>query len=432
LIDHLPDTAVLIYDSHLVLEMVAGPGARKWRYAERNITPGWRLDEVTPPDVLAVLEPHYQSALDGVAGTLDFHSVRAGLDFKIDAIPMADAEGRVRHILVKVTDVTTERAAEEALRFAEQRYRTAFEAAPVGMAQVNLTGHFESVNRALCELVGYTAEELCGMRYESIVHPDAHARIIDTLQTMIDVETPTWSSEGRLLHADGSIVWVAQSTLVVRDSEGQPSHYLAHYRDITDRKHYDSQLQHLAEHDPLTGLQNRRRFEVELDHQATSIVRNGPTAALLALDLDNFKHINDTLGHAAGDKLIVALAEVLRGQLRSTDVIARLGGDEFAVILPNTTPVQARLVAEGLLAAIRQQCTELSEGVPRSLTTSIGIAFFDRPGLVGADVMIEADLTMFAAKEAGGDQYAVHQSDARAQRRQARVPYISDPGVVST
>ena len=186
------------------------------------------------------------------------------------------------------------------------------------MAQIDLSGHFEHVNKALCELVGYTAEELCVMRYESIVHPDAHARIIETLQTMIEVETPTWTSEGRLIHSDGHLVWVAQSTTVVRDGAGQPSHYLAHYQDITDRKHFDSQLKHLAEHDSLTGLQNRRSFEVELDRQAAAIVRNGPTGALFALDLDNFKQINDTLGHAAGDELIVALAGVLRRQLRST------------------------------------------------------------------------------------------------------------------
>jgi diguanylate cyclase (GGDEF)-like protein/PAS domain S-box-containing protein len=407
----------MIFDAYLILEMVAGPGARKWRYAERNITPGWRLDEMMPPDVLEILEPHYRAALRGAAGPLEYHSVRTGLDFKIDARPMTDADGRVRHILVTVTDVTTERAAGAALRFAEQRYRTAFEAAPVGMAQVNLTGHFEAVNRALCELVGYTSEELCGMRYESIIHPDAHARIIETLQTMLDFETPTWKSEGRLIHMDGRIVWVAQSTIVVRDSSGEPSHFLAHYQDITDRKQFDSQLKHLADHDSLTGLQNRRSFELELERHAASIVGNGPPAALLALDLDNFKQINDTLGHAAGDRLIVSLAEVLRRQLRSTDVIARLGGDEFAVILPNTTPAQAHLVADGLLSAIREQCTDLSDDLPRSLTTSIGIAFFDRPGLVGADVMIEADLTMFEAKEAGGDRYAVHQAGVRTRRR---------------
>jgi diguanylate cyclase (GGDEF)-like protein/PAS domain S-box-containing protein len=401
----------MIFDSHLMLEMVAGPGARKWRYAERNVTPGWRLHEMMPPDVLAILEPHYRSALDGPAASLEYRSVRTGLDFKIDAIPMADADGKVRHILVKVTDVTTERAAADTLRFAEQRYRTAFEAAPVGMAQVNLSGHFESVNRALCELVGYTSDELCGMRYESIVHPDAHTRIVDTLQTMIDFETPTWSSEGRLIHSDGRIVWVAQSTTVVRDSAGQPSHVLAQYQDITDRKHFDSQLKHLAEHDSLTGLQNRRSFEVELERHASSIVRNGPAGALLALDLDNFKQINDTLGHAAGDDLIVSLADVLRQQLRSSDVIARLGGDEFAVILPNTTAIQAHLVADGLVTAIREQCTDVSDGFPRNVTTSIGIAFLDRPGLVGADVMVNADLTMFHAKAAGGDRYAVYQPD---------------------
>ena len=117
------------------------------------------------------------------------------------------------------------------------------------MAQVSLSGHFEDVNSALCELVGYTSDQLCTMRYESIVHPDAHTRVIEKLRTMIDVETPTWRSEGRLIHADGRVVWVSQSTTVVRDNAGMPSHYLAHYQDITDRKQLDGRLRHLAEND---------------------------------------------------------------------------------------------------------------------------------------------------------------------------------------
>ena len=108
--------------------------------------------------------------------------------------------------------------------------------------------------------------------------------------------------------------------------------------------------------------------------------------------------------------MIVSLADVLRQQLRSTDVIARLGGDEFAVILPNTTPAQAQRVADVLLESIRDHFTAMSEGFPRRLTTSIGIAYFDKPGLVGSEVMIRADLTMFEAKEAGGDRYAVYES----------------------
>ena len=399
-----------MFDSDLVLESVAGPGARNWRYSERNVIAGWRLSEMMPPDVLAVLQPHYQAALDGHAGTLEYHSNRTGLDFTIDAAPMADASGDISHVLVMISDVTGRRADEEKLRVADQHYRTAFDAAPVGMAHINLNGYFEIVNHALCELVGRTPEQLCAMRYESIVHPDAHARIIETLQNMIEFETPTWTSEGRLIHADGAVVWVSQSTTVVRDSVGTPTHFLAHYQDITDRKQFDSQLRHMAEHDPLTGLQNRRSFERELDSQAASVMCNGPTGALLALDLDNFKQVNDTLGHGAGDEMIVSLADVLRQQLRATDVIARLGGDEFAVILPNTSPVQAQRVAGVLLESIRNHFTARCEDLPRRLTTSIGIAFFDRPGLVGSDVMMHADLTMFEAKEAGGDRYAVHTS----------------------
>ena len=237
---------------------------------------------------------------------------------------------------------------------------------------------------------------------------------------MIASDQGIWSGEGRLVHASGRVVWVNQSTIVVRDIDGNPSHFLSHYLDITDRKELDSQLKHLAEHDPLTGLYNRRSFEIELDQLAGSIVRNGRTGALLVLDLDNFKHVNDTLGHSAGDELIVSLANVLRRRLRSTDVIARLGGDEFAVLLANTTPEQAQRVAGGLLEAIRDEVRVLSDNIPRRLTTSIGIALFDRPGLDATVVLINADLTMFEAKAAGGDRFAIYRSDEVAANLIAR------------
>ncbi len=167
----------MVFDSDLVLESVAGPGARTWRYAERNVTPGWALADMMPSDVLSILQPHYEAALRGHAGTLEYHSVRTGLDFTIQAVPMAEPDGHIGHVLVMISDVTTRRAHEEALRVADQRYRTAFESAPVGMAQINLDGRFEDVNAALCALVGRSADELCTMRYEAIVHPDARPRI---------------------------------------------------------------------------------------------------------------------------------------------------------------------------------------------------------------------------------------------------------------
>jgi diguanylate cyclase (GGDEF)-like protein/PAS domain S-box-containing protein len=419
LVDHLPETAVMVFDTDLRLEMVAGPGTRTWRYAERNVTPGLLLEQIVSPGELALLRPHYQAALDGAGSRLDYRSV-LGLDLEVDAAPMVDSDGEIRHVLVMVADVTARKAVDRALRIAEQHYRTAFDAAPVGMAQQSLTGEFQSVNRALCELIGYTPEELIGLSHEAVTDPGGHEQASATLRSMIDDDLGTWSSDGQLIHSDGHKVWVNQSTIVVRDLHGAPTHLLSHYLDITDRKQLDSQLRHLAEHDPLTGLHNRRSFEVELGLLAASIVRNGPSGALLVLDLDHFKLVNDTLGHSAGDELIVSLADVLRRRLRSTDVIARLGGDEFAVLLASTTAEHAQLVANGLLEAIREEVRVVSNGVPRRLTTSIGIALFDRPGLDPAAVLINADLTMFEAKAAGGDRFAIHRSNGQALRPLSR------------
>ena len=336
LVDHLPETAVMIFDRDLVLEMAAGPGTRTWRYTERNVVPGRGLNQFMSVDEVAVVGPHYRSALDGTPSTLTYHSATLGIDFEVDTVPMPDPDGTIKHALVMVSDVTERRAADEALRIAEQHYRSAFDSAPVGMAQMSVTGVFTAVNHALCEMLGYSTEQLVGQSFTAITKPDGHDRISKTLASMIADDNGIWSSEGRLVHASGRVVWVAQSTIVVRDIAGSPSHFLAHYLDITDRKQFDSQLKHLAEHDPLTGLLNRRSFERELEQLASSIVRNGRSAALLVLDLDHFKQVNDTLGHSAGDELIVSLADVLKRRLRSTDVVARLGGDEFAVIQTGT------------------------------------------------------------------------------------------------
>ena len=148
------------------------------------------------------------------------------------------------------------------------------------------------------------------------------------------------------------------STTVVRDDGGCPLYFLSHFLDITDRKQFESELQHLADHDSLTGLANRRSFEATLARRVASGGRHRQGGALLVLDLDHFKQINETLGHLAGDELIVSLASLLRRHLRSTEVIGRLGGDEFAVMLPYATREQAERAAS-LIDAVRAESTML-------------------------------------------------------------------------
>ena len=212
-------------------------------------------------------------------------------------------------------------------------------------------------------------------------------------------------------------------TTVIREGD-QARYVLTHVQDITERKSYEGQLRYMADHDPLTGLFNRRRFEEELQRQLSLVSRYGPAGALLVLDLDHFKSVNDTLGHHAGDRLIVSVAEMLRRRLRETDVLARLGGDEFAVLLPRADRVEAEHLAQVIVEAVRTEVEVANGDRGRRVTTSVGVTLLDDPSLTWEEVVANADLTMYEAKESGRDQYAVYSPSAdRVNRAKVRLAW---------
>jgi diguanylate cyclase (GGDEF)-like protein/PAS domain S-box-containing protein len=184
------------------------------------------------------------------------------------------------------------------------------------------------------------------------------------------------------------------------------------FRDITERERIQSRLRRLAERDALTGLLNRRRFEEELSRQVAHAARYGNGGAVLLLDLDDFKVVNDSLGHRTGDVLLASIAELLRARLRESDILARLGGDEFAILLPKADEERARAVAESLLDEVRRHRT-VFRGRRVKVTTSIGIAVIDgRERLSAEDVLVRADVAMYAAKGAGRDGYSLYRVPA--------------------
>jgi diguanylate cyclase (GGDEF)-like protein/PAS domain S-box-containing protein len=320
-----------------------------------------------------------------------------------------DQDGQVVRMIGVCHDVTERRAAEVAAREAEQRFRSAFEHGPVGIALVDVSdgrrGRYLEVNRAICEIAGYSEEELLTTSRQALTHPeDAEAE-----QTLFDHllagEIPSYSVENRTLRPDGEWAWTAVNTSLVRDDAGAPLYAIIQVQDVSERKRFEGQLQYLADHDPLTGLFNRRRFEAELARQVAFNSRYGPTGAVLVIDLDHFKYVNDTLGHAVGDELIARIGSLLRDRLRETDVVARLGGDEFAVLLPSADEEQARLVGEDIVKSVRGQAVQLSKDRSLRLTACVGIALFGQDYDVAHEaVLVNADIAMYEAKEAGRDR----------------------------
>src|SRR5215210_6586585 len=307
-----------------------------------------------------------------------------------------------------IRDVHERVEAQRALAEAEERFRTAFEEGAAGMAIIGSDGRLLRVNRALCAITGHQPAELEGRSMLSLLHPDDRPQHDEERERMLSGRIATARGERRYLHDDGHVVWVSVSTTLVRDAGGAPLHFLTQVQDVTERRRYEAELRHMADHDALTGLLNRRSFERELERHVDHVARYGPRGAAILIDVDLFKNVNDTLGHSAGDQLIGKVADALRERLRDGEVIARLGGDEFAVLIPDGGPEDARTTAEDLLEAIRSVRISSHSGRLRNVSASTGVAPFDSRRLTGEDVLVNADLAMYEAKESGRDQVACH------------------------
>jgi diguanylate cyclase (GGDEF)-like protein/PAS domain S-box-containing protein len=306
---------------------------------------------------------------------------------------------------------------EEIAREAEARFRSAFDSAPIGIALVSIEpetmGQFLQVNRAMCELTGRSVRELAKLDFQAITHPDDIEVDLALMTELIAERVPRFQLEERLQHPDHHVVWLMVNASLVRDASGRPLYAIRQVQDINERKHFEGQLEYLADHDPLTGLFNRRRFDQELSRHLAYVRRYGGAVAVLMLDLDNLKQVNDSFGHNAGDELLANTARLIRDSVRETDVLARLGGDEFAVMLPHTDSVEAQNVARHLLDAVPKAST-ISKGVREAkITASIGIAPFDDQAESATDLLINADTALSMAKEHGRDRLSVFNSELK-------------------
>ena len=302
-------------------------------------------------------------------------------------------------------------------RGAQERSRLAFEHAPIGMALLTTDWRFLRVNKALCELTGYDREELTARSLADLTHMEDLELDLRYVSEMLANTRRTYKVEKRLSYADGHAGWILLSVSLVRDDAGEPRYFISQIQDIGERKRLEAQLVFLADHDEMTGLPNRRRFREELDRGVAFAQRYGHCGALLLLDLDNFKQVNDSLGHHAGDRLVTEVARRLSKRLRATDVLARLGGDEFAVLLPQTTPADAERVAGDLVAEVAGTAVDVNGTAVRGCT-SLGVALFD-PGwdIDPEALLMHADLAMYLAKREGGNRFATVEGHGRPTRR---------------
>ena len=289
-----------------------------------------------------------------------------------------------------------------------------------GILVVDNDGGIVSHNRKFAELWRTPAEILetredsraVAFMMQQLSDPEQFARRIRELYA-----DPQAESHDVLEFRDGRVFErVSKPQVVGGKSVGR----VWSFRDITSQKRSERELEHLANHDGLTGLLNRRCFEHELADTIAQVRRYGGAAAALILDVDNFKYVNDTLGHGAGDELIKSVARLLSRRLRGTDVIARLGGDEFAVLLRATDAETAQRVATDLLTEIRHHTVAVG-GQRVSMTASIGVALLEDGGTDASQLLADADLAMYEAKRGGRDGVSVYSPErAREARVKAR------------
>ena len=318
-------------------------------------------------------------------------------------------------------------AAEQARWNSEARFAAVFAESVIGIGVGDIDGTILEVNRALCEMLGYTVEEFRARPIWEFLHPDDTPGVWDQVKTLLAGSINSVRFEKAYYRKDGAELWTDLVLSLVRDPQGQPLFVVAMVENITERHHLQTRLAHQAMHDPLTGLPNRTLFFDRLDAALKGTDPDG-AVGVCYLDLDDFKAINDTLGHDTGDELLRTVAQRLGAELgREGHLIARMGGDEFVVLVEHTTCVEElERVAQTALDTVRRPV--LIDGHHIVVSASVGIVrrTDDTTGS-GAALMQAADTTMYWAKADGRDRYALfdaerHRLDISRFALSARMP----------
>ena len=315
-----------------------------------------------------------------------------------------------RYTMVIAKDISKQRATEERLRRSEQRFRGIFENAPIGILLVDMQGRLFQANHTAAELLAYDEQHMYGIHVSRLVPQADRAALKQTLEQLSNSSSPLHKSERKLVCQNGIEMWANFHILLQRDRDDMPSYFIVQLADISDIKRGQERMEQMAFYDTLTNLANRRLFQDRLNQTIEQCSRYNRSAALLYLDLDNFKRVNDTLGHEAGDFLLREVASRLKNCVRSEDTVARPGGDEFTVLLNEvTTPSDAGLVAQKILNHLREPLD--LDGHPLVVTTSIGITILPSDGRDPNTLMRNADLAMYKAKERGRNNYQFYSDD---------------------
>lgn len=379
---------------------------------------------VHPAYIEARLEAYIATPIrvnEEIFGTLNFTSKSARAR-EFDATDTELIELMAAHIgrFLEQTSIDSERRITlSRMHESKVRFESAFEYAAIGMALVSLEGNWLRVNQAVTLIFGYSEAELLAIDFQTLTHPDDLDADLEFLREMLAGERNTYRMEKRYFHRDGHEIWALLSVSLVRDEKSAPKYFVSQIQDITAQKRVTAELSRrqqeleklneklelLSTTDPLTQLANRRLLDEKLQEEMVRSFRTGDALSLLFVDVDHFKHYNDTYGHPEGDVALRKLAVVLRGVARKSDVAARQGGEEFALLLPNTGEEGCRNVAERLRRTVAGM-----KDLEAPITISTGGVTL-KPGADGKhqpsaeDMIKSADNALYRAKKEGRNRH---------------------------
>ena len=304
-------------------------------------------------------------------------------------------------------DITERKQAEESLARSEERYRTILHNMQDSYIEVDLAGNFTFINEATCRNLGYTTDELIGQSFAKVApDQDGLRDIFKAYNEVYRTGEPHTGFAFKVIRKDGSTGYAETSISLIKNGQGRPTGFRSVGRDVTERKQLEQKLMELATHDGLTGLPNRALLFDRFGIAMANAQRNKKKIAIMTLDLDLFKDVNDTLGHDMGDKVLIAVAARLTGALRKSDTVARMGGDEFVLLLWEVDYKDDAVgVAEKILEDFRQPF--ISDGHSLKVTVSIGIAIYPENGENMEELLKCSDRLLYSAKQNGGDRFAI-------------------------
>lgn len=310
-----------------------------------------------------------------------------------------------RHLFVGIMrDISEQHAAQANLLESENRFRSAFDSAAIGMALVSFEGRWMQVNSSLCEILGYSEDELLKKNFQEMIISQDLKKGLDKRRELLENTIKYFQLEERYHHKSGRILWLLISHSLIRSAKDEPLYFIVQIQDITQQKISEEQLSYQAYYDSLTGLENRNQLEHNLARLMESAKRNRQSFAVFFLDLDRFKFINDTFGHDAGDCVLKTIANRLTNLTRKSDIVARLGGDEFVLVLTELYNLEAAASFAESLITVLQEPIQLKEN-EFFVSASIGISFYPADGSDYNSLIKNADLALYQAKAKGRNNY---------------------------